>query len=189
MKKFNLFLVALTAILFSALTVPLPLASASVGVQGERFTKIYYFYGPSGKGSATGLDAGNAKAITTGNVMLIPANTVIENVYVVVDTAITGTGNLSVGDTDLLDGYVGTNAITKSSTGMYGFDSLSKANANSTATSNYLAVSTNSAALGKSTVTNPGKLYTAGTKYITLAASGTNTAGAMRVVVQGFRLR
>lgn len=183
MNKFKGFL-SLAMVL--ALTAIMPVKSqAAIGVAGERFTKIFYFYGPSGKGSASGLDAGNAKAIATGDIMAIPAGTVIENVYVVIDTAVTGTTYLTVGDDDGAAGFVPMGSLTLGSAGVYGYSAKEKALFSAT----YLATSTTGSSSGTYYVVPTAKYYSAAGKEVKLAATTTNTAGAFRVVVEGFRLR
>jgi hypothetical protein len=186
MKKFTS-LFSLAMIL--ALTALMPIkAQSAIGVQGERFTKIFYFYGASGKGSASGLDAGNAKAIADTDIMSISAGTVIEDVYVVIDTAVSGTTVMTIGDDDDADGFVPNGALTLGTPGIYANGPKDKAKY--ALTTNYLAESVNpSGSTGDYYVVPKSKYYSAAGKEVKLDITTTNTGGAFRVIVQGFRLR
>lgn len=157
------------------------LASAGIGFSGERFVKQFYFYGAAGKGSLSGLDAGNAKAISDTDIMSIDAGTVIEKVFVIIDTAITGTTNLDVGDDDDADGFVdGSLSVTLGTPAMYGWD-VKNAGA-------YLRIQTAGATdAGDIYVVPNAKYYSASGKEIKLDVTTTNTGGAFRVVVMGYK--
>lgn len=176
---------ALAALVAAVMTLAPKNTHAAVGVQGEKFQKIFYFYGPNGKGSASGLDAGNAKAIADTDVMSIPAGTVIENIYVVVDAAITGTTIMNIGDDDNAAGFLNSSAITFATPGIYGYSAKAKAVASST----YLATSTAGTSAGELYVVPNAKYYSAAGKEVKLDTTTTNTAGQFRIVVEGYRLK
>lgn len=178
-------MLALTAIVAALMTLAPKSTHAAVGIQGEKFQKIFYFYGPNGKGSASGLDAGNAKAISDTDLMSIPAGTVIENVYVIVDSAITGTTIMSIGDDDAAAGFVPASAITLGNAGIYGYSAKSKALGGAT----YLATSTAGTSANELYVVPNAKYYSAAGKEVKLETTTTNTAGQFRVVVEGYRLK
>ena len=171
---------ALLTIAMSALAFP-SLAYSAPGFGSERFTKVFYLEA-GGKGSESGLSAANAKDFVDADLMSIPAGMVIENVYVIVDTAITGTTNLDVGDDDDADGWVdGSLSITLGTPGLYGW--------NAKTGGAYKRVETAGATDAADVYVVPAaKFYSASGKEIKLDVTGTNTAGKARVVVEGYRL-
>lgn len=152
---------------------------ASAQFKGERFSKVIYFE-HGGKGSANGESAGNARAIVDADLFSIPAGMVIDKVFVVVDTAITGTTNLDVGDDDDADGFVdGSLSVTLGTPGMYGWDSkLAGA---------YLRIQTAGATDAADIYVVPNaKYYSAAGKEVKLDVTTASTAGKFRVVVEGY---
>jgi hypothetical protein len=148
--------------------------------KNQPFKNVFWFYGPSGRGAANGLNQANAAAIADGDIWAIPAGTVIEKVYVIVDTALTGTTALEIGDDDNSAGFVDNRSITLGSAGMYGYGP-------SYVSGNYLKQFTVGASAP--TVVSPSaKYYSASGKEIKLNNTTTNTAGAFRVVVEGYYL-
>lgn len=148
------------------------------GFAGEKFRVVRY-YAHGGSGDNSGLSENNAATIVDGDVMAIPAGTVIEKVYVIVDTAITGTTNLDVGDDDDADGFVdGSASVTLGTPGMYGWD-VKNAGA-------YLRIQTAGATDAADIYVVPNaKYYSAAGKEVKLDVTGASTAGAFRVVVEG----
>jgi hypothetical protein len=169
---------------FAALALTLFSASTShaAGWAGEPFRKIVYFE-HGGKGAGSGNDAGNAKAIVDADVMAIEAGTVIEKAFVVIDTAITGTTNLDVGDDDDADGFVdGSLSVTLGTAGMYGWD-VKNAGA-------YLRVQTAGATDAADIYVVPNaKFYSAAGKEVKLDVTTASTAGKFRVIVEGYKLK
>lgn len=156
-------------------------ALAAGGFAGEKFEKVFYFSGPLGKGAHTGSSLSNALPIADANVWAIPAGTVISKAYMVVDTAITGTSALTVGDTDAAAGFIPNAAITLATPGMYGWDAKSGGS--------YLRIQTAGATdAGDIYVVPSAKYYSAAGKYLTIDNTTTNTAGVFRVVVEGYRI-
>lgn len=150
----------------------------AIGFKNEKFINTFYFE-HGGVGGMTGLSAENAKPIVDTDIMSIPAGMVVEKVYVIVDTAITGTTNLDVGDDDDADGFVdGSLSVTLGTPGMYGWDAkLAGA---------YLRVQTAGATDAADIYVVPAaKYYSAEGKEIKLDVTTASTAGKFRVVVEG----
>lgn len=171
----------LAALLFSTLSVSKP-AVAGPGVLNEKFMKAFYF-AHGGSGNNSGLSENNAKTIADQDIMTIDPGTVIEKVYVIVDTAITGTTDIDIGDDDDADGYVdGSLSVTVGTPGMYGW--------NVKTSGAYLRVQTAGATdAGDIYVVPNAKYYSAAGKEIKLDATGASTAGKFRVIVEGTKHR
>lgn len=137
-------------------------------VRNEPFLKTVYLSTPSGSGS--GVSYGSAKSMSDdADLMVIQPGMVIENVYVIVDEAVTGVSAIDIGDDDSANGFVPTASISLATPGVYAW--------NSTAKGSYL----------KDASSNPAaKYYSASGKEVKLDATGTWTAGKVRVVIQGF---
>lgn len=162
--------------LFSFMALSLPALGGVLGPAGEKFVAVkYYAYGGTGSGES----ASNPASVTDQDVMAIPAGTLIEKVYVIVDTAITGTTNLDVGDDDDADGFVdGSLSVTLGTPGMYGW--------NAKVGGAYLRVETAGATDAADIYVVPAaKFYSAAGKEVKLDVTTANTAGAFRVVVEG----
>lgn len=172
------------SILFMAvfgLVSAIPSASAGLGFGKEHFTKVFYFSGASGSGSADGLSSGNAAAIADGDIMAIEAGTVIEKVYVIIDSALSGSTAIDIGDDDDADGFVKNASLTLGTPGMYGWDAK---NAGA-----YLRIQTAGASDATDIYVVPqAKYYSAAGKEIKLDNTTTNTGGAFRVVVEGYKV-
>jgi len=156
--------------------------ASSSGWKGQKFVKQFFFYGAAGKGSRTGLDAGNAMSIADGDIWAIPAGTVIEKVYMIVTAAITGTTVLTVGDDDGATSFIPAAAITLGTPGLYGWDAK---NAGA-----YLRVETAGASDAADIYVVPqAKYYSAAGKEVKLDNTTTNTGGAFSVVIEGMYLK
>lgn len=136
---------------------------------GRQTQRVYFAHG--GTGSGNGADAANALPIASGDLWAIPAGTVVENVYVVITSAISGSTALNVGDDDDADGYVPTASVTLGTAGMYGNDPDESG-----------AYGVDSGG-GRSH-----KYYAAAGKEVKLAVTGASTAGAGYVVIDYSRL-
>lgn len=149
--------------------------------KNEKFVQVIHL-AHGGSASNDGLSPSNPKPLADGDLVAIPANTVIEKVYVIVDTAITGTTNFDVGDDDDADGFVdGSLSITLGTAGMYGWD-VKNAGA-------YLRIQTAGATDAADIYVVPNaKAYFASGKEIKLDVTGTSTAGKARVVIEGYQL-
>lgn len=148
------------------------------GAQGQKFQKVIYVaFGGSASASGSSYDA--AKPFVTGNLWAIPTNAIVEKAYVIVDVAITGTTVLNIGDEDGATSWCPTAAITLATPGMYCWDAK---NAGA-----YARISTPGATdAGDIYVVPNAKLYSTAGKHIALANTTANTAGKMRVVVEGY---
>ena len=149
-----------------------------VGFAGERFQKIFYFaYGGTGDGSSAQAPLGMAADNAT--VWEIPAGTLIDKCYMLLDVAVTGTTNFDIGDDDDADGYIdGSLSVTLGTPAMYGYDAkLAGA---------YLRVQTAGATdAGDIYVVPNGKFYAASGKELKMDLTTAATAGSLRVVVEG----
>jgi hypothetical protein len=146
----------------------------------EKFVHVVHLkYG--GSASNSGLSYSSPKPFADGDLWAIPAGTVIEKVYLVIDTAITGTTVLEVGDDDDPNGFIVDQAANFATPGMYGWDAKG-AGAD-------LRISTVGATdAGDIYVVPSAKYYSASGKEVKLNITTTNTAGAARVVIEGYKL-
>ena len=112
--------------------------------------------------------------------MAIEAGMVIEKVYAINDTAITGTTVLEVGDDDDPNGFIVDTIVTLATPGMYGY-SAKVAGA-------YLRTETAGGTDAADIYVVPNaKYYSATGKEVKLNVTTANTAGKFRVVVEGYR--
>lgn len=171
--KFLIVLMTMAMLAFVA-----PKAEAQNGAAGERFQKVIYVaFG--GSASCKGLSYSCAKPFTDGDLWAIPAGTMIDKVYAIVDTAVTGTTDFDIGDDDDADGFLdGSLSLTLATPGAYGM--------NAKVAGAYLRVQT-------AGVTDPadvyvvptGKYYVSTGKEVKLDGTGTATAGRVRIVIEG----
>lgn len=175
MKRF------LFAILGLALctTLSTPAHAGGGGAIGQKFVKVVYLaYGGSASNSGSSYAA--PKPFVDGDLWSIPAGTVIEKVYMIIDTLLTGTTDLDVGDDDDADGFIdGSLSVTLGTAGMYGW--------NAKTAGAYLRVQTAGATdAGDIYVVPNGKYYSAAGKEVKLDVTTANTAGKARVVIEGY---
>lgn len=156
-------------------------AFAGPGFQLDKFQKVFYFE-HGGKGSYSGLGAGNAKAIEDTDLMSIDAGSVIEKVYVVIDTAVAGVTGIAVGDDDSANGFVIPSSVTVATPGIYSWNA-NKAGA-------YLKSQVAGVSDAADVYVAPAaKYYSAAGKEVKLDVSGAaSSAGKFRVVVEGYKL-
>lgn len=146
----------------------------------EHFMEVKY-YEHGGKGSATGASADNAAAIVDGDVMTIEAGMIIEKVYFIVDTAITGTTALVVGDDDSANGFILDQAANLGTPGLYSHDAKTSGA--------YLRIQTAGATDAADVYVVPAvKYYSAAGKEVKLDVTTASTAGKFRIVVEGKKL-
>lgn len=153
-----------------------------MGFKHEPFTKVIHFaFGGSGDGSAPALSNALSMAADNTSVMSIPAGTVVEKCYLIVDTAVTGTTNFDIGDDDDADGFIDSSlSVTLGTPGMYGWDAkLAGA---------YLRVQTAGATDAGDIYVVPAAKYYSGAKTLKMDLTTAATAGAIRVVIQGYTL-
>jgi hypothetical protein len=147
------------------------------GAVGEKFVHTVYLKGTATGGS--GQSYSSPKPFVDGDLWAIPAGTVIEKVYVIVDTAITGTTVLEVGDDDDPNGFVVDIGGSFGTAGMYGWDAK--------AAGADLRISTAGATDAADIYVVPSaKYYSASGKEVKLNITTANTAGRARVVIEGY---
>lgn len=145
------------------------------------FLHVVYLDGPAGKGALNGENAANALPFVDGDLWAIPVGTQIEDVWLVIDTAITGTTVLEVGDDDDADGFVVDAAASFSTLGVVAH--------NAKVAGAYLRVQTAGATDAADIYVVPSsKYYSAAGKEVKLNVTTTNTAGKARVFIKGTRL-
>jgi hypothetical protein len=156
-------------------------ALASGGFQKEKFQKqIFLAYG--GSATNSGLNPASPKPFVDGDLWAIPANVVIEKVYMVIDSEITGTTDIDLGDDDSGNGFFdGSLSLAALTAGMYGWDVK--------LAGSYLRVQTAGATDAADIYVVPNaKYYSATGKELKIDVTTTNTAGKARVVVEGYYL-
>lgn len=157
-----------------------PVLAAGGGFEKQKFLKeIYLAYGGTGTGASAASPLSMAADV---DLWAIPANTIIEKVYIVIDAAITGSTNWDIGDDDDPDGFVDSSAsVTLGTPGMYGWN-VKTAGA-------YLRVETAGAADATDIYVVPNaKFYSAAGKELKLDLTTAATAGKVRVIVEGYYL-
>lgn len=152
------------------------------GFVGQKFVKtIYVKFGGSSVNGGGSYNAAKSCA-ADGNLWAIPANVLIEKVYMVIDTSITGSTGMDVGDDDDPNGFIDASlSVTLGTPGLYGYDAK---NAGA-----YLRIQTagGTDALDIFVVPNA-KYYSAAGKTLKLDVTTACTAGKFRVVVEGIYL-
>ncbi len=164
----------------AVLTMGFGAYAGSGGAVGEKFVKtIYVKFGGSATAAGTSYSAAKSCA-ADGDLWAIPAGVEIDKVYVIVDTAVTGSTDLDVGDDDDPNGFVdGSLSVTLGTAGLYG--------ANAKVAGAYLRVETPGASDATDIYVVPNsKYYGAAGKEVKQDITGACTAGRYRVVVEGF---
>lgn len=149
----------------------------AIGFGGEEFSKVFYLKnGSSGDCSRPSSPC----TITDRDLMSIPADSYIDSVVVVIDTAVTGSTAIDIGDDDDPDGFCPTASLTLGTPGGYCLSAKTRGA--------YLRVQTagGTDALDIDVVA-AAKYYSASGKEVKVDNTTTNTAGALRVFVHGFR--
>jgi hypothetical protein len=156
--------------------------AAGGGFVGEAFQKVIYVkFGGASTNSGTSYDAAKGCDVDQ-DLWTIPTNVVVTKAYMVIDTAITGSTNMDIGDDDDADGYIDSSlSVTLGTPGMYGWDAK--------VAGAYLRVQT-------AGVTDPAdvyvvpsaKYYTVGTKKLKMDLTTACTAGKFRVIIEGMNL-
>lgn len=115
-------------------------------------------------GVGSGGTQADPAAIADGDILVLPARTLVHNVEVIVSTAVTGSSpELLVGDDDDNDGYAAAADVTEGSAAVYNGAGA------------YLAAGAK-------------KYYSATGKEVKFDLTGTASAGAFCVVVRGYRI-
>jgi len=143
------------------------------------FSQTIYLSGATGSG--TGLNPNSPLPFLDGDLWAIPAGTQIDSVTFYIDTAITGTTVLEVGDDDDADGFMPDIAGSFATTGGY--------NLSAKVAGAYLRVQTAGATDAADIYVVPAsKFYAAAGKEVKLNITTTNTAGKVRVLISGYCL-
>lgn len=140
------------------------------GFVHEPFLEVrYYSFGATGSGQS--VDDPAALAAGTLSVMSLDAGSVVEDAYLEVMTAVTGSTALDLGDGADPDGYVPTASVTLATPAVYGAGEDEKG-----------------ALLHDGTSTQSKRVarYTAA-GAVNLTVTGTTTAGKVMVVVKGWK--
>lgn len=171
--KFVMILIAAATLMFGA-------EKAEAQAVKQAFQKQVHF-------AVTGCAAGNQgnsyaapKCFGDVDVWAIPAGAVIEKVYTIIDTAITGTTDFDIGDDDQSDDFLdGSVSLTIGTAGMYGW--------NAKVAGAYLRVQTAGATDAADIYVVPdAKYYSASGKEVKMDATGAATAGQARIVIEGY---
>lgn len=153
---------------------------STLGFAGNRFQKVFYF-AKGGTGDGSSAQAPLSMAADNATLMNIPAGTLIDKCYVLLDTAITGTTNFDIGDDDAAAGFFDSSAAIADLgvTGMYGYDPK--------VSGSYLRTQTAGATDAADIYVTPNAKYYAATgKELKMDLTTAATAGALRVVVEGY---
>lgn len=143
--------------------------------RNEKFKKVIYLeFGGAGDGSSEQAPL----PFVTGDLWAIPAGTLVEKCYIIIDEEITGTTALTVGDDDSANGYILDQASNLGTPGLYSWDAKT--------CGAYLRIQTAGATdAGDIYVVPTAKYYAASGKELKLVNTTANTAGKARVVVEG----
>lgn len=156
-------------------------ARAEIIGGGVKFQKVIHLtstnLSPSPSANNDGRDYASAKPLSDGDLMAIPANVVLTNVFVIVDQVGASLTAFNLGDDDDPDGYVASSSPNASagqgleSTGLKYWDIAYKGAylKDSTVVANHVNA----------------KLYSATGKELKLDVTGTSTNYKMRVFVEG----
>lgn len=137
---------------------------SALGQANTKFSIVRYFeHGASGSGE----EASNPAAIESADLFAIPAGTLVEQAYVYIETAVTGSTAIDIGDDDDPDGFIPTASLTLGTPAVYGFGPDEKGA--------YLAA----------TGEQRSKFYSASGKEAKIAVTGASTAGKFRVCIEG----
>ena len=150
------------------------MAQYPVGPAGKEFLEIFYFaFGGTGSGNSSG----NPAPLVTKDLMDIPPGLLVRDVWVIVDVAVTGTTAVDIGDDDDPDGFVPAASITLATPAVYGVSPDKR------------GVYLQDGGMAGDQMPR-WKYYTAAStgKEIKAAFTTANTAGALRVFVQGLYL-
>lgn len=140
---------------------------------GSKVLVKHFAHGGTGSGNSSS----NPLPIADGDIWAIPAKTLIKNVWVVIDTAITGTTALTIGDDDDPDGFVLDLVGGFSTPGLYSWDAKTAGP--------YLRIETAGATDAADIYVVPAaKYYSAAGKEVKLDATTASTAGAFRVFIE-----
>lgn len=129
---------------------------------------VYVSAASTATSSASGASYASAKNWADQDLFAIPANVVVEQVYAVVDEAISGLTAVSIGDDDAATGFVTSASSPLASLGVNWYEQTDKGS--------YLKIGANARA----------KFYSATGKEVKLDVTGTASAGKARFYFRGF---
>jgi hypothetical protein len=148
----------------------------ALGFKGTKFHKEVWVCGTTaGTGDSSGRNGSNCLPFGNVTAFAIPAGTIVEKVYVIVDVAVANGSAFLVGDDDTSNGYIPSAAVTLGTPGLYGF--------NCGAQGTYLRDQGDGSSPAGAKC--QAKYYSVGTKSVKLGFTGVATAGALRVIVEG----
>lgn len=181
MKNAFLSLLLVAAMLFPTLSHGAISANVESLHCNAPFVKIVHVCGTTaGKGNASGKDYSNCLPFADQDLWRIPAETLITKVYPKVDVAITGTTVLEVGDDDDANGFIVDMAA--------GFSTLTVQLWDAKTAGAYLRTETAGATDALDIYVVPqAKYYHSTGKEVKMNITTANTAGAMRVFIEGFK--
>ncbi len=185
MKSYKL--AAIVALVFSILTLTPSVAHATgtpkTHVAGAHFTDVVYICGTTlGTGKHSGKDPSNCLPFADETIYTIEANTLIEKVYGVVSTIISGTTDIDVGVSGTSNGFIdGSVSLTLGTVGVYGWDAKSAGS--------LLRVQTAGATDVGDIYVVPQAHYYASATDMLMDITTANTAGAFQVVIEGFKFK
>ncbi len=172
------------AIALAILITPTQSNAATTGWAGEKFQKVIYFCGTTvGTGNHSGINPANCMPIVDGTIATIEAKSVVEHVYVIITTLLTGTSDLDIGDTNSSNGFVdGSASLTLGTVGVYSYAA--------TVTGSYLHTSAavTSGGTGQQYIVPQAKFF-ATADPVLLDVTTANTAGAFQVVIEGYKYK
>lgn len=173
------FLITVAALAALAFAEP---ANAEIIGGGQKFQKVIHLtstnLAPSPSANNDGRDYASPKPMSDGDLLNIPANVILTNVFVVVDQAGSSLTAFNIGDDDDSDGYIAS-ASPNASAGQ-GLESTGL---------KYWDIAYKGVYLKDSTVVanhEAAKLYTATGKELKLDVTGTSTNYKIRVFVEGY---
>ena len=166
MKKF------LSLILMTAMLAVMPSIAKAAPIGKTAFEKVIYINAAmtSTQSSAnSGVDYTSAKGFYDGTLWVIPADTVIEDMYVIVDTIASGITLFELGDDSDANDFIASASSPLATAGILYSNLVSKGA--------YLKIDS----------VKQFKYYSAANN-LKLNVTGTATAGKIRVVIKGFYL-
>lgn len=168
MKFLILGLLSLFAVTHSPMVQASPVTKAP-------FEKVIYLsaaVNATQSAANSGVDYKNPKGFFDGDLLAIPAGTVIEDMYLIVDTTVVGLSAFKIGDDDSSTGFITDSAL---SAGLSNW-ALGEKGSYFRSTAGDLAGATVRSA----------KYYSAAGKEIKLDVTGTASSGKVRVFVRGY---
>lgn len=159
-------------ILSLALAVPVATAAPIGKTPFEKVIYISSAINSTNSAANSGVDYSNAKGFWDGDIWSIPEKTVIEDMYVIVDTVVVGVTLFELGDDDDANDFIASATSPLGTAGVM-YDTM-------TSRGNYLK-------LGSENFRKY-KYYSASGKELKLNVTGEASAGRIRVVVKGYHL-